>query len=116
MLSDGSVDPIALGIPDYPKIIKKPMDLSTMRTKLETGQYASADRFRDDFKLMISNCFAYNSDISPVHKAGVELQKLFEEKWGHMPQPRNETEDDDDDEEDDEEDERAREYCFFFFA
>ncbi|EIM92793.1 Bromodomain-containing protein [Stereum hirsutum FP-91666 SS1] len=102
------VDPISLGIPDYPKIIKKPMDLSTMRTKLESGQYASADRFRDDFKLMISNCFAYNSDTSPVHKAGVELQKLFEEKWGHMPQPRNETEDDDDDEEDDEEDERAR--------
>lgn len=107
-----SVDPIALGIPDYPKIVKKPMDLSTMRAKLDAGQYPTADKFRDDFKLMMANCFAYNSELSPVHKAGVDLQKLFEEKWRSLPQPKVESEDEEEEDEDEDEDERARELIF----
>ena len=33
------VDPIALGIPDYPEKIKNPMDISTIKQKLDTKQY-----------------------------------------------------------------------------
>jgi hypothetical protein len=29
------VDPIALGIPDYPKVVKNPMDFRTIGTKLK---------------------------------------------------------------------------------
>jgi hypothetical protein len=33
------VDYVALGVPDYPMIIQRPMDLATIRDKLEAGTY-----------------------------------------------------------------------------
>jgi hypothetical protein len=85
------------------------MDLNTIRSKLDSGAYSTAEKFRDDFKLIISNCFLYNPPSTPVHQAGVELKKLFEEKWKGLPPLRAETEDEDEDDTDsDEERTRAR--------
>ena len=79
-----------------------------MRGKLESGAYPTAEKFRDDFKLTISNCFLYNPPGTPVHQAGVELKKLFEEKWKGLPPLRAESEDDDEDDSDSDEERRAR--------
>lgn len=81
-----------------------------MRSKLESGAYHTAEKFRDDFKLIISNCNLYNPPGTLVHQAGVDLKKLFEEKWKGLPPLRAESEDDegDDDSETDEERTRAR--------
>ncbi|KAI0690697.1 Bromodomain-containing protein [Cytidiella melzeri] len=79
------VDWERLNLPSYPKIIKHPMDLSTMRKKLEAGQYPTADKFHQDFKLMIRNCFTFNPAGTPVNVAGVELQQVFDEKWRNLP-------------------------------
>lgn len=35
------VDPVLMRIPDYPEIVKHPMDLGTIDKKLTDGQYAS---------------------------------------------------------------------------
>ncbi|KAH7883907.1 hypothetical protein F5I97DRAFT_1930123 [Phlebopus sp. FC_14] len=103
------VDPVKLDIPTYFKIIKKPMDLSTMRKKLDNQEYPSASKFYDDFKLMIRNCFTFNPAGTPVNQAGVELQRLFDEKWRNLPALREASEDEDeDDEEDESEEERNR--------
>ncbi|KAI0639197.1 Bromodomain-containing protein [Trametes polyzona] len=104
------VDPIKMGIPEYPKVIKKPMDLSTMKKKLDAGEYATAEKFRDDFKLMIKNCFTFNPAGNPVHEAGKLLQQLFDEKWKNLPTPRpyDDSDEDDDEDEEEDEDERAR--------
>ncbi|THV05961.1 Bromodomain-containing protein [Dendrothele bispora CBS 962.96] len=103
------VDWQKLEIPAYPRIIKKPMDLSTIRRKLEAGEYPNAQKFYDDFKLMIRNCFTFNPAGTPVNQAGSELQRLFDEKWKHLPSPvNNEPSDEEDDDEDDSEDDRAR--------
>ena len=32
------VDPVSLNLPDYPKIVKEPMDLGTIQKKLEGGK------------------------------------------------------------------------------
>ena len=106
------LDPIKMGIPEYPKLIKKPMDLSTMKKKLDAGLYSTPDKFRDDFNLMIKNCFTFNPPGNPVHESGKSLQHLFEEKWKNMPVPRlHEPSDDEEEEEEDEsDDERSREY------
>ncbi|CAO3612593.1 unnamed protein product [Mucor hiemalis] len=48
-------------VPDYLKIIKSPMDFSTMRNKLEAGQYKSVEEFRHDFNLIITNAKIYNA-------------------------------------------------------
>lgn len=95
------VDWVKLEIPSYPKIIKKPMDLSTMRKKLDNGEYPTAEKFHDDFKLMIRNCFTFNPAGTPVNTAGQELQRLFDEKWKNLPPLRRTPESDEDDDEDD---------------
>lgn len=35
------VDPVALALPDYYEVVKKPMDLSTIKKKFDTYQYNS---------------------------------------------------------------------------
>jgi hypothetical protein len=35
------------------------MDMSTMRKKLDAGEYPNATKFFEDFKLMIRNCFVF---------------------------------------------------------
>lgn len=104
-----------MGIPEYPKIIKKPMDLSTMKKKLDAGEYPTAEKFRDDFRLMIKNCTTFNPPTNPVHGAGKSLQNLFDEKWKNLPVPRSHdvTDDEDDEDEDESDDERARTYLGF---
>lgn len=100
-------------IPSYPKIVKRPMDLSTMRRKLENQDYATAQQFHNDFKLMIKNCMLFNPVGTPVCSAGHELDRLFDEKWRGLPPLRpvqlSEDEDDGDDGEDSEA-ERLREF------
>ncbi|KAF4572696.1 hypothetical protein EYR36_007206 [Pleurotus pulmonarius] len=102
------VDWVKLEIPSYPKIVKKPMDLSTMRRKLDLHEYPNAHKFFDDFKLMIRNCFAFNPAGTPVNQAGIELQRLFDDKWKSLPPLHSVSDDDEEDEEEDEEDDRAR--------
>ncbi|KAG0130291.1 hypothetical protein HOY82DRAFT_486892 [Tuber indicum] len=75
------VDPVALNIPDYFKIIKKPMDLSTISTKLKTNQYDSASDFEADIRLMFSNCYKFNPSDQHVHKCGKALENIFDQKW-----------------------------------
>ncbi len=104
-----STDWVKLSIPDYPKIVKKPMDFGTMRGKLDSGAYTMAEKFRDDFKLILNNCFLYNPPGTPVHQAGLELKKLFEEKWKGLPPLRAESEDEEEEDSDtDEERTRSR--------
>ena len=79
------VDPIALGIPDYSTIIKFPMDLSTIEQKLTSSQYATAEAFLDDVKLMLSNCFTYNPPETVVHKMGRSVERQVETLTKKMP-------------------------------
>lgn len=76
------------------------MDLSTMRVKLDRGEYMNANRFWDDFKLMIKNCFAFNPAGSAIFRAGVQVQEWFDEKWLGLPALRELSDDDDDSDED----------------
>ena len=59
-----------MGIPEYPKVVKKPMDLSTMKKKLDAGKYPTPEKSRDDFRLMIKNCLLFNPPDNPIHEAG----------------------------------------------
>jgi bromodomain-containing factor 1 len=80
------VDAVALNIPDYPKIIKNPMDLTTVDTKLKEQQYANADEFYADVKLIFKNCYKYNGADSPVSALGKQLEKVFDKKWLEKPE------------------------------
>ena len=62
------VDPQALGIPDYFDIVKKPMDLSTIKRKLDTGQYSDPWEYVDDVWMMFDNAWLYNRKTSRVYR------------------------------------------------
>lgn len=79
------VDIVKLGIPDYPKYVKRPMDMATMNQKLKDGQYKDGSAFAEDFRLMLSNCFVYNPVGSVYHDLGKKLESVFEAKWAERP-------------------------------
>ena len=62
------VDAGALGIPDYYDIIKKPMDLSTIKRKLDTGAFKDPWEYVEDVWLMFDNAWIYNRKTSKVYK------------------------------------------------
>jgi len=62
------VDPQALGIPDYFDIVKKAMDLSTVKRNLDTGQYSDPWEYVDDVWLMFDNAWLYNRKTSRVYR------------------------------------------------
>lgn len=75
------VDPVALNIPQYFQVIKKPMDLGTVRQKLDGGHYEKAKDFEEDVRLIFKNCFKFNPEGDYVHGRGQELEKLFNQEW-----------------------------------
>lgn len=45
---------------DYHKIIKTPMDLGSIKKRLENNYYRSASECMQDFNTMFTNCYIYN--------------------------------------------------------
>lgn len=84
-------------VPNYYKVIKKPMDLSTMRRKLDNGEYHNAAAFHNDFKQMMKNCSLFNPPGTAVYNAGLEMDRIFKEKWKNLPALRQPTPEDEDD-------------------
>ncbi|XP_072415805.1 CREB-binding protein-like isoform X1 [Chiloscyllium punctatum] len=72
------VDPSLLGIPDYFDIVKNPMDLSTIKRKLDTGQYQEPWQYVEDVWLMFNNAWLYNRKTSRVYKYCTKLAEVFE--------------------------------------
>lgn len=62
-------------VPDYPNVIKKPMDLGTMRSKVNAGVYSSIDELEADFTLMIKNCLLFNEKDTFYHKIGLKMKE-----------------------------------------
>uniref|UniRef100_A0A8C6QLR4 Bromodomain-containing protein 4 n=1 Tax=Nannospalax galili TaxID=1026970 RepID=A0A8C6QLR4_NANGA len=86
------VDVEALGLHDYCDIIKHPMDMSTIKSKLESREYRDAQEFGADVQLMFSNCYKYNPpDHEVVAMRLAELQeqlKAMHEQLAALSQPQ----------------------------
>jgi hypothetical protein len=54
-----------LQVPDYYEIIKNPMDLSSMMTKIDLHKYQTVQQFLEDIDLICSNALEYNPDRDP---------------------------------------------------
>ncbi|KAM9367147.1 bromodomain-containing protein 2 isoform 2-T2 [Phaethornis superciliosus] len=128
------VDASALGLHDYHEIIKHPMDLSTIKRKMENRDYHDAQEFAADVRLMFSNCYKYNPPDHDVVAMARKLQDVFEFSYAKMPdepqdasppsvsaplpgalskssseESSSEEDEDDEDDEDDDEDESSSE-------
>lgn len=72
------VDPIQLNIPTYFIKIQNPMDLGTIRNKLQIGGYESLQACYDDVRLVFNNAILFNGSDHYVAKLAMELIKEFE--------------------------------------
>uniref|UniRef100_A0A3Q3WW46 Bromodomain-containing protein 2 n=1 Tax=Mola mola TaxID=94237 RepID=A0A3Q3WW46_MOLML len=79
------VDAAALGLHDYHDIIKCPMDLSTIKRKVDCREYRDAQQFASDVRLMFSNCYKYNPPDHDVVSMARKLQDVFEFRFAKMP-------------------------------
>ncbi|CAO3672922.1 unnamed protein product [Rhizopus stolonifer] len=79
------VDPVLLGIPDYFDVIKHPMDLSTVKAKLNS--YNSKEEFISDLKLMFENCYTYNNQTDPVCEQARVLEKVLNKQINKLRAP-----------------------------
>ena len=68
------VDWKSLGLLDYPEIVQKPMDLGTIKKKIENDDYNTVEDIATDIRLVWSNCMLYNRDGSEV--SGILLVAL----------------------------------------
>uniref|UniRef100_A0A4W6CZL3 Bromodomain-containing protein 2 n=1 Tax=Lates calcarifer TaxID=8187 RepID=A0A4W6CZL3_LATCA len=80
------VDAVALGLHDYHDVIAQPMDLSTIRKKMDQRDYANAKEFAADVRLMFSNCYKYNPPSHEVVYMARKLQDIFEARYLKVPQ------------------------------
>ena len=67
------VDWKKLQLPLYPNIIKNPMDLNTIKEKLDSNQYADIFEFDKDMKLVWSNAKVFNRPGSNIFKSAEYL-------------------------------------------
>lgn len=72
------VDPVLEGVPEYLEIIKKPMDLSTIKNKLENGSYDQPWAFIDDMWQIFENAWVFNKKGSRVHRYCTKLSEMFD--------------------------------------
>ncbi|XP_058736680.1 transcription factor GTE9-like isoform X1 [Vicia villosa] len=75
------VDVVKLNLPDYFDVIKHPMDLGTVQSKIATGSYTSPLEFAADVRLTFSNAMKYNPRGNDVHIMADALNKYFEQRW-----------------------------------
>lgn len=84
------VDPVALGVPQYPEIIKNPMDLGTIETRMDSNEVDSPDEFARLVRLTFQNAITFNTlPDNPVHILARHLLGVFNKKFGTIDKSYN---------------------------
>ncbi|KXJ95604.1 Bromodomain-containing protein [Microdochium bolleyi] len=79
-----AVNPLADGVPDYLDKITRPMDLSTIKAKMDRREYATADDFAADVRQICKNCYAYHPKGNPTWEACAKFEDHFEKNFAGM--------------------------------
>ena len=81
------VDPVALNIPDYFDVVKRPMDFGTIISKLTPkgddgfGEYFTVEAFASDVLLTLDNCQLYNAEGTDAYQMGATIREEFLKRW-----------------------------------
>lgn len=66
-------------VPDYYKVVQRPMDLQAIRENLRQNKYQSREDFLADVNQIVENCSLYNGPKSPLTAASQRmLQKCVD--------------------------------------
>jgi len=67
-----------LGVADYCDVVKKPMNLTWIKAKVEEAAYESLEDFFNDVELMINNSILYNSDPkNDFHIVAQDMKRYY---------------------------------------
>ena len=77
-LFDKPVDPQLDNCPDYFDIIKKPMDLQTVRKKLSSNEYSTIRDWKRDMSLIWENALVYNPSETIIYDCASHLKAVYE--------------------------------------
>ena len=64
---------------NYFDIITKPMDMGTIKKKLNYNAYNNANEFVEDMKQVFKNCYMYNGEQHEISTCAREVQSAFQE-------------------------------------
>ncbi|CAB4381043.1 uncharacterized protein OCT59_030161 [Rhizophagus irregularis] len=70
--------------PEYYRIIKRPIAINTIRSRIEKEKYKTLGQFRDDVILMFRNAQIFNEDDSEVFKDSQALEKEFDNRFREL--------------------------------
>lgn len=79
------VDYLKLNVPEYPKVIKHPMDLTSVDRKLNGGQYDKVEDFVAEIRLVFNNCFKFNGPEAMISMLCQNVESAFEKSLRQMP-------------------------------
>ena len=69
---------VAMNLPDYCDVIKKPMNLTYIQTKVNNKSYETLQEFLEDVDLIAKNAMQYSPNPSdPYHIAAKEFRRKF---------------------------------------
>lgn len=71
------VNPEETGAIDYYQVIKNPIDLSVIQTRLNEGWYVTKAIFLADLKRMVENCRTYNGKTHYVTEMACQIERVF---------------------------------------
>ncbi|KAI1108893.1 hypothetical protein F5Y14DRAFT_56653 [Nemania sp. NC0429] len=82
-----AVDPVAFNIPNYFKIVKKPMDFTLMTEKNYDGEYKTTKDLEKDMKLIVTNSELFNGKDHEVSAFARQMEEILKnqlagkDKW-----------------------------------
>lgn len=79
------VDYVKLNLPDYPQIIKTPMDLTTIDRKFQHKEYSDVNQLINDIRLLFNNCYKFNGPEAMVSVLCQNVESAFEKSLRQMP-------------------------------
>ncbi|KAK8758780.1 hypothetical protein V5799_003587, partial [Amblyomma americanum] len=89
--------PVSRTVPNYYKVITKPMDLTTIKQKLSPSHfnhYEDVPEFLSDVKLIFKNCYTFNHELkrlflSSEQPASVSIAMAVRDELGHALAPED---------------------------
>lgn len=79
------VDAVAENVPTYHTVIRRAMDLRTLKDNLNKGVYSTVADFEADFVLIIENSILFNGLAHEVSQGGIRLFNAFNALMASVP-------------------------------
>lgn len=84
------VDPVRDGALNYNEIVRRPMDLTTIRKNLTTNEYKTIDDWIAAVELVWANAMLFNGEGTLIHLMAKEMELWFRKKCETMPRSKDE--------------------------